>query len=310
MMKLPAIVFALLCLALNPVLADQKAQDREAILNMAGAYKVEFTFEETTPLKEGYELHEPYRSKAYELIKVVEDSEDRIILQHLLLVGKKDKPHVIKHWGQVWQYEDPQALEFQGKNTWKPVQHSPGETKGTWTQFVTQVDDSPRYKAQGHWDHQGNTSVWTSKLSTRPLPRRDYKKRSDYDLLVVTNTHVITPAGWTHQQDNRKLVNRDGQNQFLCVENGLNTYERMTDPEQLARFQVAENYWEKNQNFWATVRNAWLEVVAEANEPIHYQKKIDGKRLMSRMHALAKESSQGNEVGRSQVDQLLAQYLN
>ncbi|MEM1058144.1 MAG: DUF6607 family protein [Verrucomicrobiota bacterium] len=307
--KFVALALLFFLLAGTPAMADKFERDREAILSMAGAFEVEFNFEETTALKEGYELDEPYQARALEVVKVVEDTGDRIVLQHLLMVGSKEKRAVIKHWGQVWQYEDPRSLTYQGDNTWLPVTHSPEETKGTWTQFVTQVDDSPRYKAQGHWDHQGNTSVWTSRLSTRPLPRRDAKKRSDYDLLVVTNTHVITPSGWTHQQDNRKLVNRDGQSQFLCVENGLNRYERITDEEKLAVFQPAHEYWDNTHQFWKEVRTAWLDIVATSDEPIHYHKKVEGKRLMSRMHALSREASDDPSVNRTQVDELIAQYM-
>lgn len=284
-------------------------RDRAAILGMAGAFQIEFNFRETIALKEGYRLKKPYQAKASELVKIVEDTGKRIVLQHLLIVDDIGDPEVIKHWAQVWQYEDPRTLNFEGDATWLPVDHSPERTKGTWTQFVTQIDDSPRYKAQGRWVHQGNTSVWTSDPSTRPLPRRDYTKRSDYDLLVATNTHLITPDGWVHQQNNRKLVTRNGKNQFLCVEAGLNKYQRITDKEELAVFKAAEAYWEKTHHFWKDVRTAWLEVVATSSKPIHYKKKVEGKRLMSRMRDLADDVSEKKTVSRSQVDQLLAQYL-
>ena len=212
-------------------LADSQkfAQDRAAILAMSGAFEVEFNFEETVSLDEGYKLKKPYLADAYELVEVAQDTGKSITLQHLLVVGDEDGPVVIKHWGQVWKYEDRRTLNYEGGNTWLPVTHSNADVEGTWTQFVTQIDESPRYKAFGAWVHTANTSIWTSRLSTRPLPRREYTKRKDYDLLMVTNRHVITPEGWVHQQENSKLVSREGKRKFLCMERGLNQYRRVSD---------------------------------------------------------------------------------
>ena len=33
----------------------------------------------------------------------------------------------------------------------------------------------------------------------RPLPRREYTRRSDYNALDVVNRHTIVPGGWTHE---------------------------------------------------------------------------------------------------------------
>mgnify|MGYP001578752122 CR=1 FL=1 len=212
-------------------LADSQkfAQDRAAILAMSGAFEVEFNFEETVSLDEGYKLKKPYLADAYELVEVAQDTGKSITLQHLLVVEGEDGPVVIKHWGQVWKYEDRRTLNYEGGNTWLPVTHSDADVEGTWTQFVTQIDESPRYKAFGAWVHTANTSIWTSRLSTRPLPRREYTKRNDYDLLMVTNRHVITPEGWVHRQDNSKLVSREGKRKFLCMERGLNQYRWVLD---------------------------------------------------------------------------------
>lgn len=47
-------------------LADSQkfAQDRAAILAMSGAFEVEFNFEETVSLDEGYKLKKPYLADA------------------------------------------------------------------------------------------------------------------------------------------------------------------------------------------------------------------------------------------------------
>lgn len=285
------------------------SQDREAILAMAGAFAVEFNFTETVPLAEGYELKKPYQSKARELVKVIEDEGTSITLQHLLVVDGEFGPSVVKHWAQVWKYEDPRSLRYEGGTTWLPVTHSEEETEGTWTQLVTQTDDSPRYKAQGTWSHLGGSSVWTSKQSTRPLPRRDYTKRDDYDLLVVVNHHIITPQGWVHQQDNRKLVSRQGTSQFLCVEAGLNHYRRIDDQAGEEGFAAAEEYWEKTHHFWKTVRESWSDVVAESAEPIRYAKRIGKDRLMSEIGSLARKVSEGEAVDPAEARKVVQKYL-
>lgn len=289
---------------------DQKfAKDRAAILSMAGAFEVEFNFTETVSLAEGYELKKPYKAKAQELVKLVEDTGKAITLQHLLVVNGGDGPEVIKHWAQIWQYEDSRSLNYEGGKTWLPVVHTLEETKGTWTQFVTQTDDSPRYKAQGTWVHMGNTSTWTSKLSTRPLPRRDYSKRKDYDLLVVVNHHIITPDGWVHQQDNRKLVSRNGERQFLCVEAGLNHYKRITDDTGKEGFEIAEKHWEKTHTFWKTVRDSWDSVVSESEKPIRYANRIGANRLMSEINSLARKVEKGGTVDSASALKVVEKYL-
>ena len=140
-------------------LADSQkfSQDRAAILAMSGAFEVEFNFEEIVSLDKGYELKKPYFADAYELVKVAEDTGRSIYLQHLLVVEGENGPVVIKHWGQIWKYEDHRTLDYEGGNTWLPVTHLNAEVQGTWTQFVTQVDESPRYKAFGSWVHAANT---------------------------------------------------------------------------------------------------------------------------------------------------------
>ena len=63
-------------------------KDRNAILAMAGDFKVGFHFQETFSMHEGYTaVEKPYTEDAFETVKVVEDSGKRIVLQHILQVG-------------------------------------------------------------------------------------------------------------------------------------------------------------------------------------------------------------------------------
>ena len=297
--------------------ADSKfEQDRAAILGMAGKFEVTFSFKETVSLAEGYELKKPYKETARELVDVASDTGEEITLQHILVVEDMDGPRIIKHWAQIWKYQDPVILNYEGHMTWMPQTLTEEEVKGTWTQLVTQIDDSPRYKAAGTWTHNGNYSAWTSSPSTRPLPRRDYTKRSDYDLLKVVNQHIITPNGWVHMQDNRKFVRRNGQNKSLCLESGLNTYKRMTDLDELAQedFAAAEKYWTTTQEFWAEVRLLWNDIIVTSNSPIHYvsrKKEVSEKPLMYRISDLATKFTEDPASATSkEIATVIGEHLN
>jgi hypothetical protein len=133
--------------------------------------------------------------------------------------------------------------------------------KGTWTQAVFQVDDSPRYEAYGRWQHFGNVSTWQSSTTWRPLPRREFSVRKDYDVLIGTNRHTITPTGWVQEESNLKVaLDARGhpieQQPVLAKEIGLNRYER------LERFDdsAARQYRERTEGFWSEVRATWRDI--------------------------------------------------
>lgn len=259
-MKNPILpILAALALTLPVRANDAFEADRRAILSMAGEFAVRFSFRETLPLQPGYQLNpDPYSEEAHELVLVAENSGRRIRLQHLLVADG----HVIKHWAQIWGYEDTRLCEFQGHNSWKMRALTADEARGTWTQHVTQVDDSPRYESWGRWQHLGGVSSWTSHDTWRPLPRREHTKRKDYDVVAGTNRHVITPDGWAHEQDNTKTIVRDGRILPLAREAGLNTYRRVTGMD----FSSARSLWQRDAEFWNAVVAAWDRVQESRTE--------------------------------------------
>ena len=218
-------------------------KDRQAILAMAGKYKVEFNFMETVALAKGYAAKPPKRSGATELVLVIEDTPRRIELQHILVMG--DPATVVKHWRQRWDYEDADLVEFQGHATWAHRRLGPAEAKGTWTQSVFEVDDAPRYEGVGRWVHAGDSSSWESNETWRPLPRREYTTRDDYQVLLGRNRHTVTPAGWVHEQDNVK-VRLDPSRELLVREAGLNRYTRVDKD-----LAAGEAYWKETRGLLA-----------------------------------------------------------
>jgi hypothetical protein len=237
---------------------------------MAGTFRTSFDFLEVAGFRPGFVPDRPYQSWATEWVYVLRDEPRFISLQHLLVMflekpdGSTEGPFVTKHWRQDWRYEATELLAYRGRNTWAVERISPAEAKGTWTQSVFQVDDSPRYAGQGTWQHLGNLSTWLSSTTWRPLPRREFSVRKDYDVLVGTNRHTITPTGWVQQEENLKVVLDDrgrpaASEPVLSEEVGLNRYERIVGFDDSA----ARRNRERTEPFWNDVRDAWRDVVAE-----------------------------------------------
>jgi hypothetical protein len=276
-------------------------RDRKAILAMAGTYTVTFDFAETVAIEPGYEMHEPYHATALaELVEVVVDEPKRIVLQHLLVT----EDGVTKHWRQDWTYEDPDLHEFVGHHTWRHRRLDPGEVEGAWTQTVYQVDDSPRYAGHGRWTHADGLAAWESGWAWRPLPRREFTKRDDYDVLIARNRHTLTHTGWVHEQDNYKLVLRDGVRKVLARETGLNRYDHV-DP---SKADAARGYWSRTSAFWSMVREAWDEILVPG-ATVELEPTVDGKPLYRPMFELA-DAWDGNDAARAarEVRALLDRY--
>jgi hypothetical protein len=237
-------------------------RDRQAILAMAGNFRVRFDFRETTPFVAGYEPIDDKVSGGYESVRVIEDSPARISLQHILVVEDHGKSVVVKHWRQDWTYQPTQVLTYRGRGQWVLTPVSDAERNGAWSQTVWQTDDSPRYGAVGHWAYDNGVSRWTSEVTLRPLARRDAVRRPVYDRYVGTNRHALTLTGWVQEQDNAKVGLKDGQPVTFVHEVVTNTYARN------AGFPVkaADDYWAATQDYWAAVRAAWDETAAKAHE--------------------------------------------
>jgi len=244
-------------------------RDHRAILAMAGTFRTSFDFLEEVGFRPGFVPDRPYQSWATEYVYVSRDEPRFVSLQHLLVMFMKSKdgavegPFVTKHWRQEWRYEATELLTYRGRNTWAAEHLSPAQAKGTWTQLVFQVDDSPRYAAYGRWQHLGNVSTWQSSTTWRPLPRREFSVRHDYDVLVGTNRHTITPTGWVQEEDNLKVVLDDrgrpiADQPVLAQEIGLNRYERLDAFDDSA----ARRYRERTDAFWNEVRESWRDVAA------------------------------------------------
>ncbi|MEO6027328.1 MAG: DUF6607 family protein, partial [Candidatus Binatia bacterium] len=240
-------------------------RDRRAILAMAGTFRTTFDFLEVMGFKPGFKPDRPYQSWGTEYVYVVRDEPRFISLQHLLVMfmpgadGKVAGPFVTKHWRQDWRHQDTELVTYRGRLTWARERLSSAAARGAWTQSVYQVDDSPRYAALGRWEHFAGVSTWRSDRTWRPLPRREWSVRRDYDVLIGTNQVTITPTGWVHQEDNLKVALdpvSGAPGATVSKELGLNRYERIVGFDDAAGRQ----YQQRTEPFWAEVRRAWADV--------------------------------------------------
>ena len=277
----------------NPKL-NKFEKDRQAILAMQGRYRVNFDFMETMGFVAEYQPQRPYQSWGTEFVIAIEDRDDFISLQHIMVMyfeledGSVSEPIVVKHWRQDWQYQDASLHTYSGNDTWNKKFVSWSQRKGTWSQAVYQVDDSPRYQGFGAWKHYDGFSSWTSNETWRPLPRREATTRDDYDVMIGTNIQTITPDGWVHEQNNKKVVLAE-TNAVLAKEIGLARYQRIIEFD----WQAGDSFWKNTEPFWREVRSQWDRKLNKS-QTFELIKTVDNQNLFMRLFALSNAYEEGS----------------
>lgn len=293
---------------------DAFERDRRAILAMAGPYRTSFDFIEVEGYTPDFEPDRPYQSWGTEYVYVVEDLGEFISLQHILVMrrvgedGEPGEPIIVKHWRQDWQYEDERLLEHVGDGVWRASEVPAPAREGRWSQAVYQVDDAPRYEAIGRWRHEPGFSSWEGGRTRRPLPRREFSVRDDYDVLVGTNVHTVTPDGWVHRQDNLKAVlDEEGRvERYLARELGVNRYRRIVGYD----FSPGHEYWERTGEFWRDVRRAWDSRLSAAGR-IELREEVDGERRFAPLFRFAADVGEDYDSadGYAYASEVLERYL-
>ncbi len=297
---------------------SKKERDRRAILAMTGSYRVSFQFLETMGFTEDYEPPRPYFSWATEYIHVLEAQDEFIRLQHTLVMyfekKKQDSgPMIVKHWRQDWRYEDRMIWSYRGDHRWEREKRNPESVEDKWSQTVYQVDDSLRYEAVGKWVHQNQFSTWVSNRFRRPLPRREFSIRDDYELLDGQNRITITPRGWVHEQNNRKqkrsFTDERERPAYIAKEYGINRYELISEPDLAG---PAQEYWKRTDTFWKIVREEWAKIFNEHTslqiKPTVKEKKLH-KHFFSYTSDIKKAGSLDEKKARAFVQKKLQQYV-
>jgi len=256
--------------------SNKMEQDKSSIKSMCGIYKVSFDFAETFSPDTAYKFKPRYSEWGIEYVFLVEETPKKIALQHLLIVNDS---MIIKHWRQDWVYENQDVYTFYKDNEWTKIILTAEQAKGTWTQKVYQVDDSPRYESFGTWVHVDGKHFWEG-VNDSPLPRREFTKRNDYNVIRRHSRMEILNDGWVLNQDNEKIVRNNGIDKLLCWEKGI---EKFTKGNYNAT--PAIKWWEKQKDYWADVRKVWDEVYAK-NPSLKLNPKVDNKRLYETLFEL------------------------
>jgi len=258
---------------------NKKAADIKAIKSMCGCYEIEFNFAEIFPASKdaSYKPSPTKKQFGLEWAELVEESPNKLVLQHLLIVDTM----IVKHWRQDWEYENTKFHQFYKDKTWKFQTLAKADVKGQWTQKVFQVDDSPRYEGSATWIHADGRHFWTD-FTDAPLPRREHTIRSDYNVLKRTNTHEITKDGWIHNQDNVKVLRDDnGKDKVIAKEKGIDIYTKVAD----SRCKVATDYWKQYASLWKGVRTKW-QAVYDQNKDVNMEVTVDEKTLYEKLFNL------------------------
>ena len=233
---------------------SKKEKDRLAILSMIGEFRSNFEFTEMFGSKFDYKLDSPYKSWGTEMVIPITIDENFISLQHIIMMyftdekGNVTHSHVVKHWRQDWRYEDKHIFTYEPDMRW--VNKDTANAKGTWSQSVFQVDDTPRYESYGTWVHGEGGSKWISDITPRPLPRREFSVRDDYDFLSGVNKITILPWGWVMEEMNDKLTK---DNNYIGSEYGIARYQKIKN----YNFDPANDYWNSTKDYWREVRVTW-----------------------------------------------------
>jgi len=277
---------------------DKKQQDIKSIKSMCGCYEVKFNFTETFQYPKDSLTYKPSKTKhdyGLEWVELVEDTPNKIVMQHLLIVSDK---MIIKHWRQDWLYENADLYSFDKNTSWKYKKLDKKTVKGQWTQKVFQVDDSPRYEGSSTWVHVDGEDYW-SNVADAPLPRREHTKRSDYNVLKRRNIHEITKEGWIHEQDNAKLIRDDsGKDVLLAEEKGMDIYKKVPDIKCIA----AQNWWKENNAIWKNVRDKW-QTVFDRHKDLNLEPNIDKKPLFMFLFDLKPD------VSKAETDAIIDKFV-
>ena len=226
---------------------------------------------------------------------MIEDEADKLAIQHILIV---QDTMLIKHWRQDWEFENTRLFEYQADKSWTLEDLPQEAVKGQWTQKVYQVDDSPRYSGTATWTHVDGKEEWEN-TTAAPLPRREYSKRHDYNIMLRENQVKLTDYGWVHEQDNVKIL-RDaaGTDHEIAQEKGYNIYKRVPD----SRCAAAQEWWETHKAVWAKVRTQWDALLAN-NQQLKLKSKVADKRLYEYLFELKPEA------GSEEIKAILTQFI-
>lgn len=168
-----------------------------------------------------------------------------------------------------------------------------------------EVDEAPHYAGIGRWTHANAVDAWQSDRTWRPLPRREYTKRDDYQALEVVNRHTLMPGGWVHEQDNTKFaIDVDGKARALARETGTNSYARIGDYD----VGAGREYRRRTRAYWSDVRSTWLRIEGRSQRFVT-SPEPNGEARIDELFKLAARAGNGEQIDSEAIDAVLARYV-
>ncbi|MFT3827704.1 MAG: hypothetical protein QM731_27540 [Chitinophagaceae bacterium] len=281
----------------------QSKEDISSIKSLCGCYEVEFKYAETFATDKNYQLKDKYVAKGIEWAGLVEGTDKKFVIQHILVI---DDSMIVKHWREDWTYQNTDLLKYNQGTEWKKVHLPASQVAGQWTQSVWEVDDAPRYQGTAVWVHQNGQHFWKN-VTDAPLPRREYTKRKDYNVLTRGNTIALTDTGWVHEQDNAKVVRTAGQpDQLVVMEKGYNIYRKIDD----SKCKVASQWWAKYNGYWNKVRSNWDNLIGK-KELVSLQREVKNQSLTKQLESLeSKDATAKQDEISAQIKKILEEHMN
>ena len=121
----------------------------------------------------------------------------------------------------------------------------------------------------------------------------------------MENRHTIVPGGWTHEQDNTKVVRAaDGSSRTLAREVGFNDYRKTSEVD----FTPAREYWEATQDYWARVRDRWDALLAQP-PGLRLKTGVDGMELIIPLFEQADRVAAGERIEDAEIDAAFAEWV-
>lgn len=121
--------------------------------------------------------------------------------------------------------------------------------------------------------HVDGKSYWEN-TTNASLPKREHRKRNDYNLSERTNRHEITKDGWAHVQDNKKILVDSNNKTLLSEEKGFSTYKRVNEK----NCEIDYDWWVSNRSKWSSIKKVW-DNIYKKEKNITLKKELDGKKL-------------------------------
>ena len=168
---------------------------------------------------------------------------------------------VTKHWRQDWRFEPSFVNRACDGQQLGGTMSLLLERRGRWSQAVYQVDDRRVTAVSAGGKHNAGFSTWVSGETSRPLPRREWSVRKDYQLLVRHQPPHHRAARWLHEENNLKRAAGDAPLPFVGREYGVCPYE----PED-ADFAAADAYYQSTREYWFRAGAAWNQIWSSTRE--------------------------------------------